>query len=254
MATTPERVLDTYIPGARNFRDVGGYRTPHGRVRWRRLYRAAALDFISLDGWALLVQDYGLRTIIDLRSEGEAKPPAGLPEAITRYAMPVYRQGDAWTAEQISQFNRDIADGSFNWAADYGQMILKGAPAFKQLMETITSGDALPVVVHCAAGRDRTAVAIALILGALGVPDDDIAEDYHLSGTLLQADSVRLAIDARSHEISVEAMARVVATKPETMLRFLAEVRQRHGSMTKALAEIGIGPQTIEALRAGLLE
>jgi protein-tyrosine phosphatase len=113
----------------------------------------------------------------------------------------------------------------------------------------------LPAVFHCAAGKDRTGMLAALVLSALGVPDDVIIADYALSGAAL----ARLFTWAERNRPEVlaslkEAPAAHLAAEPEAMAGVLASLHREHGSARGFLAGVGVTPEVFTALEAALLE
>src|SRR4029453_15188695 len=76
--------------------------------------------------------------------------------------------------------------GDFDWVELYWSLFQHNGERLRLIFEALGEPDNLPALVHCTGGRDRTGVAVALIQAALGVSDDDIAEDYALSSVLLE--------------------------------------------------------------------
>ena len=106
------------------------------------------------------------------------------------------------------------------------------------------------MVVHCAAGKDRTGVVCAVALSLLGVSDDDIAADYALS---TQA-SEQLTAWMRQTYPDRDALPQTFLESPvEAMLLFLAELRELHGSVERYALDAGVSAAQINALRTHLL-
>jgi protein-tyrosine phosphatase len=252
-----DRCLDATVEGAVNFRDLGGHSGRDGRVRRGRLYRSATTHAITRNGLARLAGDYGLRTVIDLRSEDEIAEYGTPPYAdagVGYLHAPVVTRGRATPPEIVARYRREMRAGSFDWTASYLRMIEDGGDAFRRVFEALATPAALPAVFHCIAGRDRTGVAAALLLGALGVSADDIAADYALTGAHLRRHSHRFARQAERLELDPAQMAAILETEAEAMHRFLDEVTRRHGSVTGAVEALGVDTTTIADLRAALLE
>ena len=180
-----ERTL--MLPGAVNLRDFGGYATENGgAVRRHRLYRSGSLAHLSEDGergFAAL----GIGLICDLRREEERaeEPTPIFRHSPRRLEIPIFPgsalrmhdEGDParmTLAERIDfmvTINRELAR---DHAEDYARM-------FEALLEQEEGG----FLVHCSAGKDRTGFACALILHALGVPEQTVLEDYLLTNSAL---------------------------------------------------------------------
>jgi protein-tyrosine phosphatase len=234
-----------------NVRDLGGYPTGDGRTtRWHTLYRA---DGINRVGGADLERlgALGLRTVLDLRTHGELEQRGQFPvEAmpVTYHHLPVIHE--TWENWDVDP---DIDPISF-LVDRYQEMLGEGAPALRGALEVLADPDAFPAVFHCAAGKDRTGMLAAVILGVLGVDDDTIAEDYGLSRAAMDAlvDWVRAnvpeALDAMTDQPAV-----FLDAPPRAMHEVLARVRLDHGSMTGYVESIGVGEPVVAALRANLL-
>lgn len=174
MTATPETAV-------LNFREVAGFAAADGsRVRSGMLYRCAA---VSNPGDAAGIRDLPVAMVCDLRSLAEQKrhPSAlrtiGLPHADTGHdidlAAPVRLLRDAGTT---------AAESRAAMIALYARLPEAFAPVLRRTMAAVLAADG-PVLIHCAAGKDRTGIAVALLLTALGVARDDILQDFLLSNT-----------------------------------------------------------------------
>ena len=252
-----DRCLDATVEGAINFRDLGGHAAGDRRVRRALLYRSAMTHTITADGLSRLAGQYGLRTVIDLRSEEEIEEYGTAPFAdagVGYLHAPVISRGRAAPPEVMARYRQEMRSGSFDWTASYLRMIENGGDAFRRMFETLALPAALPAVFHCIAGRDRTGVAAALVLGSLGVSADDIAADYALTGAHLRRHGHHFARQAERLELTPQQMAAILETEGEAMRRFLDEVVRRHGSVEGAVAALGVRAATVERLRAALVE
>jgi protein-tyrosine phosphatase len=242
--TPPSRLVPH--PLVFNLRDVGGYVGHDGRtVRWRRLLRSDSLHRLSLiePEFAAL----GVRTVIDLRRGHEVDVFGRVPRfdgLVYHHIAPEHAE---WDAVPLLP-----EDDSARWLADrYLDLARDGVDGLAQVMKVIADADAAPVVVHCAAGKDRTGVVCALTLGVLGVSDDDIAEDYALS----TAASARFTAWVREAHPRAKDMPQQMMTSPAGAMRlFLADLRAEHGSIEGYLESAGVRPEELTALRQHLLE
>jgi len=253
--TTWSRCLDPLIEGAVNFRDVGGYPAGTGYVRHGLLYRSGMTHAISRNGLRLLREHLGVRTVIDLRSPQEAHHEGTAPfhtVGIVRRDIPVIPA--APPAEEPRR--RIVAQwsGAFDWAASYRRMLDEGHAAFRSVCEILTEPGALPALIHCTAGRDRTGVVIALILSVLGVDDTTIAEDYARSGPYLLRHLHRFARLIEPLGIETEQLAQALATSEAAMASCLAYLRARYGSPQTYLRDAGVSAERLRRLRTLLLE
>src|SRR5579871_550928 len=168
------------LDGALNFRDLGGYATPHGGTRRGLLYRSDALSSLS-DGDVNRLLDLGLATVVDLRNARELESSPGVFAAHARvqyHHNPVAVLGDA----DLPPHERLLA---LDFAAHYVDMARLSSETFAFLFHLLAREEAYPLVFHCAGGRDRTGVAAALILSAAGVSREDILADYLISNEYL---------------------------------------------------------------------
>ncbi|MFI0424146.1 tyrosine-protein phosphatase [Spongiactinospora sp. 9N601] len=233
------------LAGTYNVRDVGGYPTAGGGVtRWRTLFRADALHRLA-DPAELA--DAGLRTVIDLREDGErrAAPDALHGLSVEVAHIPVFAGGPPPEQVELGPLYDHIVDE-------------RGA-ALARAIAVLGRPDALPALVHCTAGKDRTGLVIALALAVAGVPDEVIAEDYALTGDYLGeefAEEARtrlagLGLERAMHEA---VMKLHLACPAEQMTRTLARIRERHGDVPGYLRHHGVSDDRITTLRAHLTD
>jgi protein-tyrosine phosphatase len=233
------------FPGTFNFRDVGGYPGRDGRtVRWGRLFRSDSLhriDATDRKQFAAL----GVRTVVDLRRPGEVERDGRVPEYDGLAYRHIHPEHDEWAAyegpETVGQF---LADR-------YADLAETGAEGIGRALRVIADPDAAPVVVHCVAGKDRTGIVCGLTLSLLGVDDADVAADYALSTEASQRFHawVRETLPEDA-EIPPPYLASPVAT----MELFLADLRQRYGSVEGYVRHAGVAPDEIASMREHLLE
>jgi protein-tyrosine phosphatase len=252
-----DRCLDATVEGAVNFRDLGGHAVAGGRVRRGLLYRSAMTHTISASGLSRLAAEYGLRTAIDLRSEDEIETYGTAPFArigVAYQHAPVVSRGRAAPPEIVQRYRQEMRAGTFDWTASYLRMVENGGEAFRRVFEALAAPGALPAVFHCVAGRDRTGVAAALVLGALGVSADDIAQDYALTGAHLRRHAHHFARQAERMDLTFEQLTAILDTEADAMHRFLDEITGRHGSVLGAVRSLDVQDATVSALRTALLD
>lgn len=174
------------IPGVRNLRDLGGYKTLDGRtVRWGRLFRSGRLSELSSRGLDILSK-IGFYSIIDFRSAYEVeRNPDRLPEGPAFIHLPVMDEANREMSQEIRRRIQDNHFGGFDPSSlilrAYQQFPTEFTPAYKTFMENIRDSEGAPVLWHCTAGKDRTGYAAAILLRVLGVDQSTIHEDYLLS-------------------------------------------------------------------------
>lgn len=172
------------LEGAKNFRDFGGYPTSNGsRVAWRRLFRSDLLSDLT-DNDLVLVGNLGLRTVCDLRGEEERrKHPDKLPcNGNLRFlANGFLPHGGERMIEEINAGKLDSIAVSTRMREVYRDFPTVHLSEFRKLIEALLEPDAVPILIHCSQGKDRTGFAAAIILMALGVGREVILSDYLLS-------------------------------------------------------------------------
>lgn len=236
-----------------NFRDLGGYPTEDGRrTRWRTLFRADGLQRLRSASDVERVGGLGLRTVIDLRTDGERRrhgtfPEDVLPARVHHLSIVDLTWGEAGAADR-----EDVVE-FLVWG--YRDILAQGAERLARAIELLAAADTLPAVFHCAVGKDRTGLLAALVLGSLGVGHEVIAADYALT-----ADAMRRLEDwARTKQPDLaERLARTprgyLAADPRAMSIILHDLAERHGSIADYVREIGVASDTVESLRTALLD
>jgi protein-tyrosine phosphatase len=144
----------------------------------------------------------------------------------------------------------------------YEELPYDHAESYQFLFEELLAGN-VPLVFNCAAGKDRTGVAAALVLGALGVPRDHILEDYSLTERLVDFEALVMQGDASDQTTGFNAIralpreirAPVLRSDPDYLASALDAIDRREGSLDDFLArQFGVGLGEREALRELLLE
>ncbi|MET9319432.1 tyrosine-protein phosphatase [Streptomyces sp. NPDC003038] len=230
-----------------NFRDLGGYTTRDGRaVRWGRLYRSDSLGKLRGGDWERFL-GLGLRTVIDLRYPWEIDAKGRVPEhpSLAYHNLSVeHRPYDQ------AGLGPEVDTGPF-LAARYGEVAHDGVEELRRALEVIAGRNG-PAVFHCASGKDRTGLLAALVLNLLGVPEQDIVEDFALTGLATE----RLLADWRAeHPGQVPVWPGYGRAPAEVMRLFLADLRQAYGSVRGYATDVlGVDDGMVAALRENLLE
>jgi protein-tyrosine phosphatase len=122
-------------------------------------------------------------------------------------------------------------------------------------LEILAAPGALPGLVHCRAGKDRTGMVIAMALSAVGVPDDTLAEDYGLTETTY-TDEIRAtyAAEAVTMGVRTSRVGALMGSPPVALRTALGVLRARHGSVRQYLLDQGLAPESLEALRKALVQ
>lgn len=235
------------LEGCLNFRDLGGYPTREGRrVRWGRLFRSDALHRLTPGDVARLRDELRLGAVVDLRSRGELSLEGRGPlehEPIRFHHIPLFDDGAA----------TDDAAPTGSLAERYLGMLELAREAVVRVLETLARTPS-PAVFHCAAGKDRTGVISALVLGLVGVEEDVIVADYALSQRNLERIIERLR-ELEGYQAMLELLPpETLHANPETMAELLERLRERHGSVREYLAWAGLSETDARSLVDRLLE
>ncbi|MYF51358.1 MAG: tyrosine-protein phosphatase [Gammaproteobacteria bacterium] len=248
------------LEGGSNFRDLGGYRTADGQTVARgMLFRSGAMTGLT-DADMAYLDGFGIKTIVDLRSN----------EEISLYP-------NHWAAKH----RIEVVTGDYSFAAMMSGEESGERPAmgelYPRLLESIgpqiknyfdeALGEGAPMVVNCSAGQDRTGIVSALMLLLLGVPEPTVIEDYLLSTDFrrpaIEDGGVDLAEAAKTNAFAAmmleyrKAMPHpdrpnpLVTSDGVPYLAFVIErIRDEYGSVEAyAEKELGINAQDLAALR-----
>lgn len=233
------------IAGTYNLRDLGGYALPGGTTRWRRVLRADGLHRLDADGIAE-VKRLGVTTVIDLRRDEEMK---NQPNPFRNENGVHYRNLSLFEALAPSSMaaGNALYDLYIQALASRGERIIEVMSAIADAPEGI-------VLFHCTAGKDRTGLIAALLLGLVGVDDATIIEDYSLTKALIAPAVEGFIADAESRGVDPEGFLPLLACEPETMADTLAHLARHHGSIPAYLERIGLDRSAARRLRARIAE
>src|SRR3954451_1879179 len=257
---TDGRGLLVALEGALSWRDLGGYRTADGRVtKWDCVYRSDGLDQLT-DADLDVIADLGIKLVVDFRVDREVdenpsrladhpdlrcqRLPIGGDEVEGRSVLETILAGDLKTYtvdEMASVYERLLED----FASTFGEVIRHAADPANH-----------PMVFHCTAGKDRTGLMAMLLLGALGVSDDDIVTDYEL--TTHYRSNKRLEVlrpELEKHGVDVDSVRPFLTAQAPVMAATLVAPEARYGSIERFLLDAaGVMPGTLGDLRSHLLE
>lgn len=249
---------DIIVEGGLNFRAVADYPAGGGRIRPRTIYRSGAFADVGETG-AEAMRRLNVRTSFDLRNDIEkARSPSSLLSmaGFTVVTEPhMIRHGDLYAVladpGSTAQACADVM------TAIYTTLPGEFAPIFRRYFRTMVEAQA-PVVVHCAAGKDRTGVVIAMLLEILGVSRDDIMDDYLRTNAARDALYGRLI--RRSHGVDYGAVSdqliepMITANAPYLDAMFATIARDYGDMATYAERALQLSADDIETLRQGLIE
>lgn len=238
------------IEGSYNVRDLGGLPTADGQVtRWKTLIRAGNLDQVTAGG-CQYVTDYGVQTVIDLRDEWEVEsyPNVFAKMDGVRYAnLPLIgdrcSQDETWKA---------ASEGYTHLHELYAYYLDTCQPQIGAIIGEVAAGSG-GTIFHCYAGKDRTGLIAALVLGAVGVTDEAIAEDYAQTNAQIRHLVAEWRAYAVQHERNMADFERDAASDPQTILDTLAYLTTRYGGVIPYLVTSGVRESQLAGLRRRLV-
>lgn len=264
------------LAGVVNMRDLGGLPTEAGEVvQPRRLLRSDNLQELPAESVEALVRGFGLRDVIDLRThvevekEGEG-PLLAVPEVrhhhFTLYAedttetgIPAAERVLPWEGQERREAERAALAGVARdrrhdeyWSNHYLSYLGQRPDSVLAALHTIAESDGA-VVVHCAAGKDRTGTVVGLALKAVGVPDDAVIADFAASAErvprILERLRRRPAYAANLRDKSVAQQSPTT----DTMRLLLDALQAQHGGVHGWLDAQGWARSDTDRLRRRLL-
>lgn len=250
-----ERVLP--LEGGRNFRDMGGYQTANGAVvKWGKIYRSGSMHDLTPSDYKYLDQ-IGVRVVCDLRTRGEREnePNKWAEAAAINYWARDYTmsEGDLSIGALSKMSNAQM---KAHMIKSYQSFPDEQAPAYREIFRKVANGD-LPLAFNCSLGKDRAGVAAALILSALGVPDETIIRDYVASQDVIDYKKILPppTPSPAGTNLSVETLKPILGTDPEYIIASLTSIRAHYGTIENYITQkLGISKQDITKIKENLLD
>jgi protein-tyrosine phosphatase len=263
------------LDGTTNTRDLGGLPTTDGgRTVPGRVLRSDNLQTLSDDDVRRLVDDLGVREVIDLRTTAEILlegrgPLRAVPEVTHRHFTLLPERGhhtDVFAVEedepldlpegwlesllprQVAPHDEGEPPAVRSYLGYLGQRADNVVAALRALTETPEGAS----VVHCAAGKDRTGVVCALALAVAGVGHDEIVADYAMTADVIDALVAKLAASPTYAEDMERRDVASHTPRADTMDRVLTLLDERFGGPNGWLEAHGFGPDEQAALRRRL--
>ncbi|MCD8172769.1 MAG: tyrosine-protein phosphatase [Alistipes sp.] len=244
---TPEGraiMAERHLPmsGGFNFRDLGGYRMQDGRyVKWGKLLRSDEMNNLTEEDLTYLAS-VPLVSVVDFRSEEEiAKAPDRLPSTVTHHYAYSIAPGNL--SENISLSKMPTEEEAVSLMEDINRLFVSDGQVvgqYRRLFELLADEANAPLLFHCTAGKDRTGIAAALILYALGADDETVMRDYLLSGQY-----AAVKYDALTNRFP--ELGPFMTVRQNYLDAALREIDDRYGSVAEYLT--GTLGADLEALR-----
>jgi protein-tyrosine phosphatase len=204
-----------------NFRDLGGYYNEDERqIKWGRLYRSSSLAYATVQD-ARILNNLGIKTVIDFRTDQER---CNFP---TRYSAPQIFNLPLRGNPTLTMYFDKILSGEMKkgdvilYSQDFTLWVLENnSDYFEKLFDILLTEQNYPIVMNCVLGNDRSGLAAALILAALGVDNEQIINDFVLSNDLIPYDELFPEAHLFGEEIQETMTARWRAHEPSITWSF----------------------------------
>lgn len=266
--------MELIVDGARNVRDLGGkINTEKKRIKTGRIVRSSHLHYLTNDG-AEYLKNYGIKKIIDLRTDDEIKNnPDPKIEGIEYIRCPILKElnigvtppGEVakkptTAAERLVNLSLIMGKGAKEWMSELYEPFVKDEfclNAYRRFLDILKDNKEGGVLYHCTSGKDRVGVGTVLFLSALGIPREEIIADYLQTNKSIEnrtQDGVKLAKELGIDEEIIKLIPSVNGVEPEYIERALSIV-DSFGSVYNFLYEkLGIDEDYINELKENYLE
>ncbi len=247
MASVADTTRAVAVQGATNFRDLGGYTTRQGtKVKWGKLFRSGELSKLTDKDTALLVKNH-ITYVVDFRGNDEAAAAKDrLPAKVTYLLLPAGSENlGNWMVQLGKLQTADSLMESFYSRTDH--LKAKYKPFFQALLK---QKDTDALLFHCTAGKDRTGVGAALLLYALGVPNETIMDDYLLSNVFRKEENEKMVQGMVKMGVKEQVAKDMVAVKTNYLAATYQSIVAEYGNIDNFLkTEMGLESADIALLR-----
>jgi protein-tyrosine phosphatase len=244
------------LQGAANFRDLGGYETKDGHhVKWDEIYRSADISKLT-PADLIILKDRKIDYDVDLRGISESAQAPDKLNPGTDYILCSAGSNNMGAMMKGFATIKGISVGDSLLTAYYSNidsLALRYKPFFDKLLG-LPTGEAL--VFHCTAGKDRTGIAAALLLYALGVPYETIVKDYEATNYYRTAENAKTTAQMVKYMHVDETVAKsMMAAKRKYLDATFAAINKKYGSIDNYLkTQIGLDNHKIALLKKKFLD
>lgn len=251
MMDSKQDVSRRHLPlsGASNFRDLGGYVGQEGRpVKWRIIFRSDHLANLSAEDLQQ-IQSIGIKRSFDFRGVQESQAQAYDWPDIQRHSLSIEPTVvQRLQAQHLTGKPLTAADALDAMQTTYRDFVRVDSGRFAQLFEHLLDQPE-PLLFHCTAGKDRTGLAAALVLYALGVSEADIWRDYLLTNQLYKRNSIGAT------SLAPDVLKIVWEVQESFLQASLEEIHARYGSVQNYLnQELNLTPAALLRLQSLYLD
>jgi len=225
------------IRNAYNVRDIGGYPCQHGEraTLFRSFVRADDLSNLDDEDVGLLL-DYGVRTVIDIRSAAEARMFPDVFEGVDG----VEYVGIPFIVGEITDITKEKVSEPVAGLKDFYKALVSGEKdSVRMIFECMAAHDEGVILYHCTAGKDRTGIITMLLLMLAGVPYEDIMADYMVSWTYNKRNPV-------INMILTMYPLEMMYSEPEYLDVAIDHIRNEYGNARNYLAAAGVSDSDMD--------
>ena len=245
------------LEGAVNFRDLGGYKAAGGRCTvWGRIFRSDALTRLTDSDRELLIS-MGIKRVFDFRTMGEVEAAPDLIPPDFEYTNLPISHGEFNFIEAMKRLKK----GDASWMTPdfmrvgYLENLAHFGRTFGQVLKAAADAENRPLVFHCTGGKDRAGTAAALLLLALGVPDDQVIEDHGLSNIYIARLLDKVYEMIESYGVDPKLVEPYFTAPRDCIEALLERLYSDYGSIDAYLVQkAGMDEATLARLRDELLE
>lgn len=251
--TTSHPQRHIILRGAHNMRDLGGYINAQGApVPWRQFLRSDSLHNLD-EGEPQRLHFEGLRMVIDLRTAREVRDAPSKLEGMRGVEWVNLPLFDALSPAALAEV--DVPDGH-PLLAMYITAIETRGDAVAAILARMAQLREGAVAFNCTAGKDRTGVIAALLLGLAGVSHTDTVADYAMTAEMIPDLVADFLSRSRSNGGDVEAYATLLESPASAMAGLLEHIDTKYGSVMGYFDHIKMPLETLSRLqiRLGLTE
>lgn len=256
-----------------NARDLGGYKTLDGRcLKYKKLIRSGTLGALTQNDRKILLNEYDLKVIIDLRTDRERKEnPDPIIEGVTSYHNPILKdetfgvtregetnlkQKDSFDyAEMLMNHIKKMEENGHNLGNLYAEFVESeySLSQYRKFFEFVIHHKEGALLWHCTAGKDRVGTTTAILLRILGVDMETIMEDFLLTNEFLK-EQTRSIVNQVSRKTSDERIIHLVAKLNSVeecyLVDFFNTIDRDYGSFDDFVSsKLGMTQEDIDVLK-----
>jgi protein-tyrosine phosphatase len=243
--------LTRHLPtqGLYNLRELGGYTTQTGQsTQWRKIMRADGLHRLESAAQEDLLA-LGVKTVIDLRNPEELTQS---PNVFANHHQVKYLNVSLF-AGLARAAQSELNSTPNNLINIYQQALKHSQDEFRTVLKEIASSDEGTTLFHCTAGKDRTGLIAALVLGALGVSEEQIVQDYALTSDYIEPLLEPLRQEAVAKGYDLAWYNQLLTSEAPTMEHTLAHLKDQYGGIEGYWKTLGLEAE-LKQLRLKMLK